>query len=242
VPGSENFNVPQISFAQFFSPYAGVLAGKLDTTVGDANEFAHGKGERQFFNMAFGLNPVALTGPYSPLGAGVIVLPTRDPAEALLNVMVVQTDRLKSKEGSWSVYYNFDQYLYETDKAAGHGVGLFARFGASDGDPNLTNYFYSAGVGGKGLIPSRPNDQFGLGYYYTDVTNPTLQVLRQTRSFLRDEWGFEAYYNVALTPWLLLTPDIQVIGPAQKQRIVSLTQRESVDTAVALGVRAEVIF
>jgi porin len=59
---------------------------------------------------------------------------------------------------------------------------------------------------------------------------------------LRDEWGFEAFYNVALTPWLLLTPDIQVIGPTQKQRVISLRDRKSVDTAVALGFRLQVVF
>jgi porin len=69
-----------------------------------------------------------------------------------------------------------------------------------------------------------------------------LQTPLRTRSFLRDEWGFEAFYNVALTPWLLLTPDIQVIGPTQKQRALGLVERESVDTAVALGFRVQVIF
>ncbi|HEY2388080.1 MAG TPA: carbohydrate porin [Candidatus Binatia bacterium] len=299
VPTGDNLNIPQLSFAQFVCPYAGVLLGKLDTTSADANEFAHGKGDRQFFNMAFGLNPSAATVPYSPLGAGVIVLPTGDPDRAILNAMVVQaqasastsgfenlsaeklvtsgegrvrtdffgltghqlvggfysnktfaeldqrlrfvlTNRFASKEGSWTVYYNFDQYLYETDDQ-GHGVGVFARFGASDGNPNLLHYFYSAGVGGKGVIPSRPNDQFGLGYYYVDVTSPTLQGPLQTRSFLRDEWGFEAYYNVAITPWLLLTPDIQVIGPSQKQQITGLRSRTNIDTAAVLGFRLQVV-
>jgi porin len=121
-------------------------------------------------------------------------------------------------------------------------LGLFARFGASDGDPNLMQYFYSAGVGGKGFFSSRPDDQFGIGYYYLDVQSPTLQGPLRTRSFLRDEWGFEAFYNVALTPWLLLTPDIQVIGPSQKQRVISLLDRKSVDTAVVLGFRMQLVF
>ena len=140
------------------------------------------------------------------------------------------------------MYYNFDQYVYETEKGSGRGVGLFGRFGASEGDPNFMQYFYSAGIGGKGFFSSRPDDQFGIGYYYLDVQSPTLQGPLRTRSFLRDEWGFEAFYNVALTPWLLLTPDIQVIGPTQKQRVISLRDRKSVDTAVALGFRLQVVF
>jgi porin len=105
-------------------------------------------------------------------------------------------------------------------------------------------YFYSLGVGGKGMIPSRDHDRFGIGAYYTTVENPTLQVpLRGTRSFLSDEWGFEAFYNVALTPWMLLTPDIQVIGPSQKRRIVqgSTIGTETIGTATVLGVRLQLL-
>ena len=302
-PTGDNCNVPQLSFAQFLSPYAGVFAGKLDTTSGDANEFAHGKGDRQFFNLALNFNSVFLiAAPYSTLGAGVIVLPTKDPNAAIVNVSVLQAtgtastsgfddlsadkltfggegrvrthffaltghqlvgglysnkeftsidqrlrvvvgnQALAQKDGSWAVYYNFDQYLYETEKGSDRGIGLFGRFSAPDGNPNLMQYFYSAGIGGKGLIPDRPDDQFGIGYYYLDVQSPTFRGLRGTRSFLRDEWGFEAFYNVAITPWMLLTPDIQVIGPSQKRRFAGLGNRENVDTATVLGFRLQLIF
>ena len=301
-----NVALPALNFAQFLSPYFGVMFGKFATmtaTSGDMNEFAHGKGDTQFMNLAFNINPTLLvTVPYSPLGAGVIVLPTKDPNGAIVSFMVCQSNgdpqtsgfgdlysdelsiagegrmrtgffgltghqlvggtysnkeftsidqrvgfpfrdqTLAQEDGSWSVYYNFDQYFYEPEKGSGRGMGLFARFGASDGNPNLMQYFYSAGVGGKGFFSSRPDDQFGIGYYYLDVQSPTLQGPLRTRSFLRDEWGFEAFYNVALTPWLLLTPDIQVIGPTQKQRVISLRDRKSVDTAVALGFRLQVVF
>ncbi len=311
--GSGNFNVPQLSFTQFVSPYFGVFAGKLDTMSSDANEFAHGKGDTQFMNVAFNINPVTLiAAPYSPLGAGFIVLPTEDPDQAVLNAVVIQStakastagfDHISSNDltfagegrvrthffgltghqlvgaeysnkqytsidqrvgfilqnrrpaktdGTWAVYYNFDQILYEIDKAKGRGVGLFGRFGAADGDPNFLQYFFSAGIGGKGLIPSREHDQFGLGYYYLDVANPTLSIRKRSASFLRDEWGFEAYYNVALAPWLTFTPDIQVIGPALKRQRSSGTVvsaalgggglLENVGTATVFGFRLRMVF
>lgn len=46
----EELCVPEVSFTQFLSGYFGLTAGKLDTTSGDMNEFAHGKGDNQFFN------------------------------------------------------------------------------------------------------------------------------------------------------------------------------------------------
>jgi porin len=298
IPPGDNVALPDVSFAQFLSHYVGVTIGKFQTiTTGDMNEFAHGKGDTQFFDIAFNINPVALFVPYSTLGAGVIALPTADPKEAVLSFLVlsatgkastsgfdnlhgaifagsgrvrtgffgltghqlvgalysnrsytsidqrlgfvIENQALVQTDDTWGVFYNFDQFLYETDKAAGHGIGLFGRFGAGEGNPLPVQYFYSAGVGAKGLIPSRDLDQFGLGYYYSSINNPTLQRPFFTQSFLRDEWGFEAYYNVALTPWFLLTPDVQVIGPAQKQQIAN---RQSVGTATVLGLRLQTIF
>ena len=40
---------------------------------------------------------------------------------------------------------------------------------------------------------------------------------------------------------LLLTPDVQVIGPSQKQRFVSILGRESIGTATVLGVRLQLL-
>ena len=301
LPTGDNVALPNLSFAQFFSHYAGVVAGKVQTiSLGDMNEFAHGKGDTQFLNLAFNINPTLLVVPYSTLAAGAIVLPTADPKQAMVSFLVtsatgkastsgfdnlngaiflaqgrVRTDffglsghqllgalysnkqytsidqrlgfvienrRLAKHDGTWAMWYNFDQFLYETDKAAGHGVGLFGRFGASAGNPNPVQYFYSVGFSGKGLIPSRGLDECGIGYYYSSINNPTLQLPFSTKSFLGDEWGFEAYYNVALTPWLLLTPDIQVIGPSQKQKIDTFRNRPSISTATVLGIRLQLVF
>jgi porin len=154
---------------------------------------------------------------------------------------IIGNQPIAKHDGTWAVYYNFDQYLYEPKKGVDQGVGIFGRFGASQGNPNPAQYFYSIGVGGKGFIPTREHDQAGLGYYYISVRNPTLAHPLGTTSFLRDEWGFEGYYNVALTPWLLVTPDVQVIGPSQKQKFVSFLGRESIGTATVLGVRVQVL-
>jgi porin len=314
-PAGDNFNLPALNFAQFLSPYFGLAIGKLATltsTSGDMNEFAHGKGDGQFMNLALNANPVMLlTVPYSTLGTGAIVLPTQDPKQAIVSFFLlsstgkastsgfddldgnnltvvgegrVRTDffgltghqlfgasfsnkkftsidqsarfifengALEGKKGSWNVYYNFDQYLYEPKKASGEGLGIFGRFGASDGDPNFMHYFYSLGIGGKGIIPGRSRDRFGFGYYFIDIKNPKLTGLFRSTKLLRDEYGFEGFYNVAITPWLLLTPDIQVVRGAQKDRITIgqnflglpvIASRKSIGTSTVLGLRAHVVF
>jgi porin len=309
MPTGDNLNVPNVSFMQFFSHYAGVVLGKLATitpTSGDMNEFAHGKGDTQFMNTAFNANPVILlTVPYSTLGAGLIVLPTKDPKAAIVNFSVLQTNGkastigfddlhsnqltfagearvrtdffgltghqligatysnksyssldqslrffienrdLEKQDGSWNIYYNFDQYLYEPQKGSGKGVGIFGRFGVSDGNPNPMHFFVSFGAGGKGVIPGRPLDQFGIGFYYIDVSNPKFTGVFATRDLLRDEYGFEVFYNFAITPWLQLTPDIQVIRPAQKRLIDTggiIPRTENVHTATVLGLRLQMVF
>jgi porin len=305
-PGGDNLNIPALNFMQFFSEYAGVLLGKLDTTTGDANEFAHGKGDKQFYNVAMNINPVLLlTCPYSTLGAGVIILPTKDPNAAIVTLMAMDGEGkastsgfdtvaesnttyavegrirtnflghtghhlmgytygtktysslsqnlrfivfdipIREEDSSWAFYYNFDQYLYEREEEK--GIGIFGRFGASDGDANPVHYFYSLGLGGKGIAPSRPLDEFGVGFYYMDISNPTLSGPLTTRTFLRDEYGLEGYYNIALTPWMKLTPNIQVIRPAQKYEYdfaggVLNISRKNIDTATILGLRLQVVF
>ena len=307
--GGSNLNVSNASFMQFFSPYAGIFLGKLATitpTSGDMNEFAHGKGDTQFMNTAFNFNPVILlTVPYSTLGAGLIVLPTKDPAAAIVTFSVLQsngqastsgfndlrsdemtfagearvrtnffgltghqlvggtysnrtyrsldqslrvsidTRTIQTENGSWNAYYNFDQFLYETKKGSGRGIGIFGRFGISDSNPNLMHYFYSLGIGGKGIIPGRPLDQFGIGYYNLDITNPKVTALPVTAEFLRNEYGMEAYYNIALTPWLQLSPDVQVIRPTQKNVTTingGIPSQDSVGTVTVLSIRAKLVF
>ncbi|HXY54614.1 MAG TPA: carbohydrate porin [Nitrospirota bacterium] len=310
---SNEVNMPAVMFTQFFSNYVGVFLGKLDTMDGDANEFAHGKGDTQFFNLAFNNNPVSLLTPYSTLGAGVIILPTADADAATISVSVTDADgqanssgfntvfddntiysiegrvrtdflgltghqlvggfysskdytslnqnlrfivangAIEQKDYTWAVYYNFDQYLYEPKKGSGQGWGIFGRFGASDGDPNPVHYFISIGVGGRGVIPGRPLDGFGLGYYYINISQITFTGPIQTRTALGDEQVFEGYYNYAITPWMTLTPDIQVINPAQ-QRLIDFSTRDvlgrpipvivkdHIGTATVLGFRLRIVF
>ena len=299
LPRGDNFAIPDLSFIQFLSPFFGLTFGKLDPMIGDRNDFAHGKGDVQFFNTAMSINPVALVIPYTPLGGGVIVLPTKDPNDAILNLLVlsangkatttgfddldsdsliftaegrmrtglfghtghqllgflystkrynsidqrlgfvIENRELQSVNDTWALYYNFDQYLSEDSRKTGRGWGLFGRFGASQGDPIPVEYFFSIGLGGKG-VGNRELDRFGAGFYYILIEDPKLKLPFSTRKFLEDEYGFEMYYNVALTPWMLLTPDFQVIEGAQKRRATGA--RSTIDAAVVLGMRIQLIF
>src|SRR4030095_12165360 len=103
LPPGDIFGVPAWNFAQFLSPYFGLAIGQFATitnTSGDMNEFAHGKGATQFMNMALNFNPLlAFTVPYSTLGTGVVVLPTKDPKEAIINLLVLSANGQANTSG-----------------------------------------------------------------------------------------------------------------------------------------------
>ena len=107
-------------------------------------------------------------------------------------------------EDNTMFYLNFDQYFYQEAEDEGQGVGLFGRFGWSDDDVNPIEYYYSTGIGGKGIIPTRDKDTFGIGYYHLEVSDnmPPMFVSEQ---------GIECFYNFEVTPWLHITPDIQAV-------------------------------
>ena len=108
--------------------------------------------------------------------------------------------------GNWSFWYNFDQFLYVKPDDPNQGFGVFGNFGYAPGAYWPVTGFYSFGVGGKGLIPTRPKDQYGVGYYYVNMSNDFPWFIKTNA-----EQGVELYYNIEVTPWLHITPDLQII-------------------------------
>ena len=151
---------------------------------------------------------------------------TQDPRALLKAIITGDTSGLKRRGNDWSFIYDFDQYFYVVPGSEDRGLGVFGRFGLGDADVNVIEAFYSIGIGGKGLIPNRENDEFGVGYYYVALSDKLPKFLKDRT---HDEQGVEFYYNIAITPWLHITPGLQIIDPASK----------SVDTTVVAGIRVK---
>ena len=84
-------------------------------------------------------------------------------------------------------------------------------------------------MNGRGLLPGRPNDSFGIGYYILDVKSDVVADFIGLKS---EEQGIEIYYEAEISPWLHVTPDLQIIDPGLSAS----------DTAVVLGLRVNVNF
>jgi porin len=309
--------ITEASAVQFLSKKFGLVAGLLNTELGDTNELAGNlRATDKFLNAAFLLSLVEFrTAPAATLGAGLLVLPHErimaqivvldseessgeDPFDTddgtTINLQLgwkhawaglpgkqtfgflIGFDRdystvgldsrtvlgsllpgqeLPTERDSWSLYYNMHQYV--SGDGGGRGWGVFARAAVSDGDVNPIEWNLAAGVGGRGLLAARPDDTFGAGYYHLELAEGAL-----TRAFdMGDEQGFEIWYNLAITPWLHVTADLQVIDTAigqpvsnfdppvlvpggglrarLKQRIGAIPDS---DTAVVFGLRTHVEF
>ena len=302
-PAIDEFILPHLYFRQYLSDWFAVEIGKLDTTGGDANEFAHGRGDDKFMNLAFSFNPVTITlAPYAPLGMSLLFFPHKDvdysfgviDSQGLPNTAGFKTlvedpttlfhearvtvrpfgltghqllgvawankpftllpqDRrtiirnilfgtpLKTASNNWALYYNFDQYLYQDKQDRTRGFGIFFRAGVANPRTSPYQQFYSFGFGGKGIIPMRDQDQFGIGYYYLKFSGDIPESLRRRLS-LDHEQGAELFYNVEVFPWLHVTPDLQIISPSRKTLGTLLNPGKNIQTGVVPALRVKIDF
>src|SRR5215813_10418459 len=152
--------------------------------------------------------------------------------------LLVPTQPLKTVNYTWAIYYNFDQYLWSPQGQPDEGIGMFFRFGASDGVANPVKYAYNVGIGGNGILPGRPQDSFGIGWAHTQLSGDFVPFLRQQLNLeLEKEDTVELYYNAAITRWLTATLDLQIINPALQKTLDSSGQLKDVNTAVVAGLR-----
>jgi porin len=145
------------------------------------------------------------------------------------------------KSGAFTFLYSFTQYLWVKPESKREstgvlpntpllqGIGIFGDFGWGDPEVNVANQFYAIGLCGRGLVPTRENDTFGVGFFYTHLSSALVPLIKEN---IRDPYGVEAYYNVELTPWMHLTADLQILSPADT----------STDTAIVGGLRLKLDF
>ncbi|MBL9148419.1 MAG: carbohydrate porin [Phycisphaerae bacterium] len=148
--------------------------------------------------------------------------------------------QLATVSDSWCLFGGAWQYVYAPNPKAAtvdpsddladlEGLGVFARLGFGDPDANVVDWSLSVGLGGRGLIPGRPNDTYGLAYYLTQAQR---SQLISALPFNDSTQGVEAYYDLVVTPAIDLTFDVQVID--------GIVRRE--DPALVLGLRLNVAF
>jgi porin len=148
----------------------------------------------------------------------------QDPRTFFANIVTTQSIPTTTAN-SWAIYYNSYQYIQGDQQ---HGWGPFLRAGLSDGSPNPIRWNIAGGVGGKGLIPDRDADGWGVGIYHLQPSGGGFL----TAANLRGETGGEVYYNIAFTAAIHTTLDTQLVSSARPRQ----------ETAWVLGARLNVDF
>ena len=115
------------------------------------------------------------------------------------------------------------------------GLGYFGRVAFTPADRNFINFYFDSGLSYKGLIPTRDNDTIGIGFGYAQLSNGARKSLKDEGSIpIGAEMVIEFTYQAAITPWLVLQPDLQyIINPGGSTDI---------DNALVIGGRAAITF
>ena len=124
-----------------------------------------------------------------------------DNSHLLLDIL--EGISVTTKNDNWVAGFTFDQYIYvpSASKAASiptadfaeepEGIGVFMRFHYAPENRNPWNIALSGGLGGRGVIPGRPNDRYGLGFFALlesdDVEDNINEIVN-----LDDEWGMRS--------------------------------------------------
>lgn len=108
------------------------------------------------------------------------------------------------------MYLSFDQMLAKEndDPNDTQGLGGFFRYGYAPPESNDMEHFWSLGMQYQGLIPERDKDVVAFGVaqgIYSHIFQ------RQISRAVSHQTVYEIYYAIHLTPWLVITPDVQFI-------------------------------
>ena len=128
---------------------------------------------------------------------------------------------------NYGFYFIADQMLYrvpQRDSAPGvdnkskqttvasvadKGLGVFTHVGLSPQNSSFINFYMDGGLNYKGLIPTRDNDLLGVAVAYGHLNNDPQN--NEGRSNPGYEIVLEATYQIELTPWLSVQPDLQYV-------------------------------
>jgi porin len=145
-----------------------------------------------------------------------------------------------TKSTAWALYFSGWQYVYVEGDAPAvlqtddnrqdlEGLGIFLTAGLADESTNPITYALAVGLGGRGMIPGRGDDQYGVAYFYNELQEPAVGSINPLG---QSSQGCEIYYNFALVGSVELTLDFQWTKSAF----------ENIEDSYILGLRLNVRF
>jgi len=107
-------------------------------------------------------------------------------------------------------YFGFDQVWWKenSDPKDKQGLSIFGRYGVAHGDVNRFEQFWSFGGQITGLIEGRDDDRLGFGFAQAIQSDEFHDNIRPRAN---RETVYEVYYAYQVSPWCVITPDLQFI-------------------------------
>ncbi len=130
-------------------------------------------------------------------------------------------------------YLGADQLIWKENDGPKdtQGLGWYGRYGCAHGDINKVSDYWATGLSYTGLLPKRDKDVFAFGVAQAIYSK---QYRREKNHDADRETVYEWFYKYYVTPWLIVSPDFQVV--------VNPGGTKAGRDALVGGVRIQIIF
>jgi carbohydrate-selective porin OprB len=159
---------------------------------------------------------------------------TRDQASTDPNDFVIKPGQgivSTKEEKPWDVALYLSQAFWQAEADPTRKATILIGGTVGPDDPQFAQYSFFTALQAYGPMASRPADRMGVSFWYNWLSDDFKDLVSPVDN-LRDLYGFELYYNVAINKWLHLTPDLQLIK----------NEFNGDDLAIIPGVRAVIDF
>jgi porin len=148
----------------------------------------------------------------------------------------------------FAVYGIVDQTIWRNPANQQQSVAAFLHVIGAPAEYNSSNLFVAAGLNWIGPFAGRENDTIGIAVAYLGISpvkrrfgNDAVYFTGQGTPYLASETVIEATWQIALTPWWMLQPDLQiVVNPGAGLLPAGVTK--PLDRAVIGGLRTIITF
>ena len=135
------------------------------------------------------------------------------------------------EEKPWDIAAYLYQVFWQAEGDPTRKAAILIGGTAGPDDPQVAQYNFFTSVEASGPMASRPHDRMGVSFWYNWLSD-NFEDLVSPVADLQNLYGFELYYNFAITPAIHVTPDIQFIE----------NEWDGDDLAVIPGVRLVIDF
>ncbi len=139
--------------------------------------------------------------------------PSNDPHDFVIipGQGIVDTE----EEKPWDIALYLSQVFWQAEADPNRKATILIGGTAGPDDPQFAQYNFFTALEAYGPMASRPHDRMGVAFWYNWLSENFKDLVSPVVN-LRDLYGFELYYNIAINPWLRVTADLQLIENENK--------------------------